>query len=186
MTYKESKKDVLALIEELDENSALLTDDPDISAKIIGVFNNIQFELARLKKIPRYMEIPVEAGAVLTFRDISEACGREIYQLAKVSGIDYDSRAENTVLKVKESGTAEIDCFVYPNRITEENQDEYEMELSEDALGVLPYGVAADLLKSDKSTNYGATYKQRYEEMLQRLDYRYATEGIRVEGGVDI
>jgi hypothetical protein len=59
MTYKESKKDVLALIEELDENSALLTDDPDISAKVIGVFNNIQFELARLKKIPRYVEIPV-------------------------------------------------------------------------------------------------------------------------------
>jgi hypothetical protein len=58
--------------------------------------------------------------------------------------------------------------------------------LSQDALEILPYGVASDLLKSDVSTNYGAIYSQRYEIMLQRLDPRYSMASFTIEGGVNI
>ena len=46
------------------------------------------------------------------------------------------------------------------------------------------YGVAADLLKSDVSAEYGRIYSERYEQMLQRLDPRYTMNSIYIEGGV--
>ena len=50
----------------------------------------------------------------------------------------------------------------------------------------MPYGVAADLLKSDVSTQYGAVYANRYEAMLQRLDPRNHMTSVYIEGGVSV
>ena len=50
----------------------------------------------------------------------------------------------------------------------------------------MPYGVAADLLKSDVSNNYGQIYAQRYETMVQRLDPRYNTGSVYIEGGFEV
>ena len=186
MRAQEKIKEILALIEELNPDSELLTEDPDIQEKIFSVTNHVMFELARLKKIPVYVEIPVAAGDLLTFDKIKAVCGSAVYQLGCVRGVSYDLRAAGTVLKIRDSGVAEVDCFVYPDRITEANWEDYEFTLSDDALEVLPYGVAADLLKSDASAEYGTIYQKEYENKLQRLDARYSMPGISVEGGVDI
>ena len=184
MTLKEMKEKVLGMIEELNPNSALLTDDPDIATKFNDVTNQIMFELARMKKIPKYVEMEVSKGDTIEFADIEQECGYEIYQIGLVSGVNYSSKANGTVLKILESGTAEIDVFVYPERITSTTKDSYEFELSPDALEIMPYGVAGDLLKSDVSTEYGTIYSTRYENMLQRLDPRYQMTSIYIEGGV--
>lgn len=187
MNLKEMKTKVLGLIEELNPNSELLTDDPDIAAKINEVTNQVMFELARMKKIPKYVELEVAEGDTIEFADIEKKCGYEIYQIAIVRGVDCEYRANGTVLKVLESGTAEIDCFVYPERITPTTKDKaYEFELTPDALEVMPYGIAADLLKSDVSVDYGKIYADRYETMLARLDSRYAMTSITIEGGVNV
>lgn len=185
MTLLEMKKKVLALIEELNPDSEYLTDDPDISTKINEVTNQILYELARMKKIPKYVEMEVKEGDLITFENIEAASGYEIYQISAVCGVNFAPKANGTVLKILESGTAEIDVFVYPERITEKTKDKaYEFELSPDALEIMPYGIAADLLKSDISTEYGAIYATRYETMLQRLDPRYQMTNIYIEGGV--
>ena len=184
MTLKEMKEKVLGLIEELNPKSKLLTDDPDIATKINDVINQIMFELARMKKIPKYVEMEVSKGDMVNFADIEKECGYEIYQISLVAGVEYSPKANGTILKILEDGTAEIDVFVYPERITSKTNDSYEFELSADALEIMPYGVAGDLLKSDVSTEYGAIYAQRYELMLQRLDPRYQTASIYIEGGV--
>lgn len=187
MTLLEMKKKVLGLIEELNPDSELLTDDPDISTKINDVTNQIMFELARMKKIPKYVELPVNEGDKVDFAKLEKACGYEVYQIALVSGVNYVSKASGTVLKMMESGTAEIDLYVYPERITEATKDKaYEFELSPDALEIMPYGIAGDLLKSDVSTEYGSVYSTRYETMLQRLDPRYQMGSVYIEGGVDV
>lgn len=187
MTLLEMKKKVLGLIEELNPNSELLTNDPDISTKINDVTNQIMFELARMKKIPKYVELEVSEGDLIEFTDIEKVCGYEIYQIALVGGVNYVFKADGTVLKILEGGTAEIDCFVYPERITEKAKDKaYEFELSPDALEIMPYGIAGDLLKSDVSAEYGRHYSERYEIMLQRLDPRYAMNSIYIEGGVTV
>ena len=186
MTLKEMKMKVLGLIEELNPDNTNLTDDPDISTKLNYVINQVMFELVRHKKMPKYVEIPVVAGKLLEFADIEKACGYEIYQLGKVGGVDYVPKADGTVLKMLEDGTAEIDCYVYPERITEKTNDSYEFELTNDLLEIMPYGIAADLLKSDVSTEYGSIYATRFQSMLNMLDPRYQMNSIYIEGGVAI
>ncbi len=185
MTLTEMKKKVLGLIEELNPLSEYLTDDPDIQAKINDVINQILYELARFKKIPKYVEIPVKEGDILEFDDIEKASGYEVYQIDVICGVRYVPKASNTVFKMMETGTAEISFFAYPERIDAKTKDKgYEFELSNDALEVMPYGVAGDLLKSDVSTEYGSMYSSRYNDMLQRLDHRYQMPNYYIEGGV--
>ena len=186
MTLLEMKKKVLAMIEEINPDSALLTDDPDIAAKINDVINQILYELARMKKIAKYVEMEVSAGDTLTFEDIGSEVGYDIYQLGTIGGVAHTFKANGTLVKIQEDGTAEIDCFVYPERITEKTPNSYEFELSADALEIMPYGVAGDLLKSDVSAEYGSVYATRYETMLQRLDPRYHMTSVYIEGGVSI
>lgn len=184
MNLAEMVKKVLSLIEELNPESEFLTDDPDIAAKRNYVINQIMFELARLKKIPKYIEMMVTAGDTITFEKIGQAVGYDVYQLGTVCGAKHTYKADGTVIKVQEDGVLEIDCFVYPEKITDKTKDSYEFELSQDALEIMPYGVAADLLKSDISSEYGAIYATRYESMIQRLDPRYHMASVFIEGGV--
>lgn len=186
MTLKEMKQKVLSLIEELNPLSDFLTDDPDIQAKINSVTNQVLFELARLKKIPKYVEMEVHEGDLLEFSDIEEACGYEIYQIDIITGVRYVPKANGTVLKMLETGTAEISCFVYPEAIDSKTRDSYEFEVSNDILEIMPFGIAGDLLKTDVSSQYGAVYSSRYNEMLQRLDPRYHLPTMYIEGGLDV
>ena len=184
MTLGELKKKTLGLIEELNAESELLTDDPDIATKINDVVNQVLFELARIKKIPKYVEMAVSKGDTLDFAAIGSECGKSVYQLGLVSGVEHEFKANGTLVKILEDGTAEIDLFVYPTRINEGTSDNQILELSDDVLEIAPYGIAADLLKSDVSTEYGSIYATRYETMLQRLDTRNNTASIYIEGGV--
>ena len=187
MTLLEMKKKVLSLIEELNPNSELLTDDPDISAKINGVINQIMFELARYKKIPKYVEFDVHAGELITFDKFADESGYEIYQLGVIGGVAYTPKADGTVLKILKDGTLEANLYVYPERIDEKTKDKaYEFELTNDVLEIMPYGSAGDLLKSDVSAQYGNIYSSRYEAMKQMLDTRYQMSGITIEGGLYI
>ena len=187
MTLLEMKKKVLGMIEELNPDSELLTDDPDIATKINEVTNQILFELARMKKIPKYVELEVSAGDMIEFSDLEKECGYEIYQIALVSGVEHTFKANGTIVKFLESGTAEVDVFVYPERITEKTKDKaYEFELTADCLEIMPYGIAGDLLKSDVSAEYGNVYSTRYESMVSRLDPRYHMSSVYIEGGISL
>lgn len=186
MTLKEMKLKVLALIEELNADKQNLTDDPDIATKINDVINQIMFELSRIKKIPKYFEMEVKKGDLVSLSDFESECGYEIFQIALVSGVQHSPKANGTVYKVAESGTMEVECFVYPERITSKTKDGYEFELSADILEIMPYGIAADLLKSDVSAEYGNIYAVRYENMKQQIDPRFQTASIYIEGGVTI
>lgn len=186
MKLLEMKKKVLALIEELNPDSEMLTDDPDIAAKFEDVITSIMFELARFKKIPDYVEMKVNEGDLIRFEDITDESDYEVYQISVIRGVSYDMKAQGTVIKILETGTAEIEYFRYPTRITDKNRAKYEFELSDDVLEIMPYGVAGDLLKSDISSDYGRIYSDRYEAMKQLLDPRYSMGTVYIEGGIDV
>lgn len=185
MTLKEMKSMVLSLIEELNPASEYLTDDEDISRKMNVVVNSIMYEISRVKKLPKYIEMKVNAGDLIDFATLESECGYEIYQVGVISGVDYESKAEGTIFKILESGTAEIDVFVYPEAITSKTKDTYEFELTHDVLEIMPYGIAADLLATDVSSNY-QEFRQRYETMLTRLDPRNHMPTISIVGGINI
>ena len=184
MKYIDMKKKVLALIEEISPNNENLTDDPDIAAKYEYVLTQIMFELARIKKIPDYVEMDVEAGDLIRFEDITDETDYEVYQIDQVRGVAYERKAQGTVIKILEDGKAEVEYFRYPTRITDKNREKYTFELSEDVQEIMPYGIAADLLKSDVSAEYGKIYAERYEQMKQMLDPRYQMTYITIEGGI--
>lgn len=180
MKLSDVKKQILALIEELNPNSEYLTDDPDIQAKIDYVIDQIQTELARLKKIPKNVEINVDLDTKNKYnvKDLG------VYQINVIRGLKHEI-IEDTVI-FEENGTADVYGYQLPLLISEfvpeSENDEYEFVLDKDCMEILPYGVAGDLLKSDISANYGKVYADRYENMIQRLDPRYSTGSIYIGG----
>jgi hypothetical protein len=186
MTLEEMIREVLALIEELNPNSEYLTSDEDIQAKIHGVINQIQLELARMKKIPAYTTETVVAGQVFELNDLEEFYQIRLIRPKNAKGEDMSYELVENMVIFAEDGTADIFYYKYPKEITKDTVGTYKFELSRDALGIMPYGVAGDLLKSDVSAQYGQVYSERYELMLNRLDPRYAMSSISFTGGVTI
>lgn len=179
MNLGEMKQKTLRLIEEINPGKEDLTDDPDIKNKINVVINQIQFELARIKKIPAIETMEVEEGEELELTDLDN-----FYQLDRIKGVAYNDFG--TSVEFEETGTAKICYYKYPERINQDSKDTAELEISDDALEAMPYGVAADLLKSDVSSQYGAVYANRYNELKNGLDPRYALNTAFIDGGIDI
>lgn len=179
MTLEEMKAKVYKLIEDYSDEEDDLTEDEDYAAKINDVINQIQNEVARIKKIPVNTTIEVKKDQIMKFTDIAS----DLYQLSTIKDVEYEINLDT--ITFLEDGTARVFYYKYPKRITEETEDEaYKFELTQDALEVVPYGVAADLLKSDVSSQYGAVYANRYREMLNQLDPRYATQEVYINGGI--
>lgn len=190
MTLKEQKYKILSLIEELNPEHEYLTEDPDISAKINSVINQVQNELSRLKKIPTKYEYDTTLGKTLLLKDIPS-----MYQLNKLSTTKYEVKGDLEIIfddDVEENVT--IYYYKYPTLIdiiidsaetSTKIDEEYEFEIADELLEILPYGVAADLLKNDMISNYGKYYYERYNEMKQMIDPRPTTGLIVAEGGLD-
>lgn len=184
MTLGEMKKKVLRMIEEISDTNVKLTDDPDIAEKLNDVIQQVQVEVCRMKKIPARKKIKVEEG------DYDLKTEKNFYQLDQIrfiadSGEELEVDIFGTFISFPCAGTAHVNYYKYPERITDITEDTYEFELSDDALEVLPYGVAADLLRSDISNEYGQYYEKRYETMLARLDPRNSAANIYFAGGCE-
>jgi hypothetical protein len=180
MTLEEMKIKVYSMIEEYNEDADDLTDDEDLAAKFNSVCNIIMNELARIKKIPAYTEYEGTEGDLIDFTEIDS----NFYQLNQIRDIDADIVGNQ--LLFNENGTAKIFYYKYPTQIDADTEDSYEFELSTDALECMPDGIAAGLLASDVSANYGQVYRTRYQEMKQQLDPRYSLGQVYIEGGIEI
>lgn len=180
MTLVEMKLKVLNLIEESNKDNKKYTDDLDIANKINDVINQIMFELCRYKKISSYEQMEVNEDEILELKDLEN-----FYQLKAIKGANYEELSEDTI-KFTENGTVIIQYYKFPKRINEKNESNYKFELTDDILEIMPYGIAADLLKSDVSNQYGQIYANRYNELKQMLDPRVSTGSIYIEGGLDI
>jgi hypothetical protein len=175
MTLEEMKIKVYSLIEEYNEDAEDLTEDEDLALKMNHVINQIQNELARFKKIEAYTTLNGSKGDLIDFASVD----KNLYQLNIVKGLDCDVIGQK--IKFNENGTAEVYYYKYPTQIDADTDDSHELDLSIDVLEVMPYGVAADLLKSDVSSSYGRIYAERYREMKNELDPRYAMGAVYID-----
>ena len=177
MTVNEMLEEIFTMIEEYDEKGTYKTNDVDFKNKVIPIINHIQNELARVKKIAAYEEVDVLEGDQLDLQfDLID-----FYQLNVIKGVEYEE-IENLII-FKTEGKARIYYYKYPKRITAENLDK-KIDLSTDLLEILPYGVAADILKSDIANQHGQVYANRYKELLDGLDPRYSRGHINIVGGI--
>lgn len=180
MTLEEMKIKVYSLIEEYNEDADDLTEDEDLALKMNSVINQIQNELARFKKIEEYTTVEGTEGSVIDFKDVDD----NLYQLNIVRGLNCEIIGQK--IKFNETGTAEVYYYKYPTQIDIDTEDSQELDLSIDVLEIMPYGVAADLLKSDVSSNYGQIYAERYRELKNELDPRYTLGSVYVDGGIEV
>jgi hypothetical protein len=175
MNLGEIKKKALALIEELDTDNTTLTADEDIQKKLNYIVNQVQNELARFKKIPAKQSVEITENELeydLNKLDL-------FYQVQVIRGLEAE--IFGTTADFKETGKADIYYYKYPTQIDAETPDTQELDLTIDVLEIMPYGIAADLLKSDVSNAYGNVYASRYQEMIQALDPRHSLGSIYID-----
>ena len=180
MTLEEFKYKVYALIEEYSDSADEMTEDEDLATKMNTVINQVQNEMARFKKINGYAVLDVEKDEVKTLNEIDE----NLYQLNLIRGLEAEIIGDRIIFN--EDGTAKIFYYKYPTQINQDTDDSFEFELDPDVLEVMVYGVAADLLKSDVSSNYGKIYADRYREMKNELDPRKTMGMIYIEGSMGV
>ena len=179
MTLKEMKLRVLSLIEEINKDSKYLTDDIDIQEKINYVIDMKQNELARIKKIAASDIIKAKKDQVVNLYEEY----KDFYKLNRITGVSFD--LFDNIITFEEDGEARVYYYKYPTKIDATTSEDYEFELSMDCLEIMPYGVAADLLKSDVSAQYGQVYDRAYKEALSMLDV--STGGVfEIKGGLNV
>lgn len=179
MTYGESKKQILALIEEYAPNSTIFTEDEDINTRIPFLFDLAYQELSQTKKI---LATKIYAEKEEKENRYSEyTLPYDCYQIKNVFLLDsnnikgesdYYTVGKNKIyISDKNEGKTVVEYYKYPQVINEETEDDFYLELDQDALSVLPYKVANDILVTDPSADYTA-FATEYQRKLQLLDTR--------------
>ena len=193
MTLKDMKIKTFSLIEEYYPEVTGLAEDEDVKNKINGVVNQIQLDLMKYRKTNKThtKEITNEtAKTIIINSEISD-----IYQLNKIvlePSVEYDMPDDNTlVLPDDYEGTLKIYYYKYPTKVelTPESPTydvTFTFDLDPVLLEIMPYGIAADLLKMDMISNYGKYFYDRYLEMKNNIDSRKSAGMIYIDGGVDI
>ena len=187
-----------SLIEEYYPDVPDLAEDEDVINKINGVVNQIIMDLMKYRKLPasKEVEIKEEDSKILDLSELLANC----YQISNFyfeeEVVDYKMPNETTLILPEEYvGTFTIYYYKFPQlaKITFESDEErtaedtnFVFEQDPDILEIMPYGIAADLLKMDMISNYGSYFYQRYTELKQMIDSRKTKGLITITGGVDI
>ena len=198
MKLKEMKVNTFSLIEEYYPELKGLAEDEDVLNKIDGVINNVSMDVMRYKKIPANKVVEIKKGTKTI--DLMSVIGKDLYQLNNIVGVRYDA-IDDVTIGIDEEFEGEITIYYYklPKLVelfvgtTEEiaNQraaqdEEFEFDLPLDVLHVMPYGIAADLLKMDMISSYGRYFYERYMELKNSINPKRTSGLIYAEGGVDI
>ena len=188
MTYGESKKHILALIEEYAPNMNILTEDEDIALRLPHLFDLAYQELAQNKKIIATKLYPEKEEKVDKYT--AYTLPSDLYQIKNVFMLDKDNKKGNvdyyTLGKNKiyindnTRGQTVLEYYKFPQSITEETEDDFYLELDQDAQGVLVYKVADDILKTDPSSDYTA-FATEFQRKLQLLDNRRSVPSVSLK-----
>ena len=192
MTLGENKKITLALIEEYSPTNKMLTDDEDISMRLNFIYAPNYQELSQTKKILKtktLKEITGETG--VGYEEYS--LPSDMFQFKRLIALDenniektadFKTLGKRKILISRESDAKYIlEYYAYPNTITEETEDDFELEIDQDVQLILPYAVANDILKVDPSSDYTA-FLAEYNRKMQALDTTREIASIIVEEGV--
>ncbi len=192
MTLEENKKIALALIEEYSPNNNYLTDDEDISTRLNLVYAPAYQELSQIKKI-------LKTKTLKEVTDNTEegyaqySLPSNMYQFKRVIGLDENNNEVSVQFKIigkkliyiNNSINAQVilEYYAYPSIIAEDTENDFELEIDQDAQMILPYLVANDILKVDPSSDYTAFYSE-YKRKIESLDTRTSSPTVLIEEGI--
>lgn len=194
MTLKEMKQKTFSLIEEYYPEVIGLAEDEDVLNKINGVVNQIQMDLMKYRKINAKFtkEITSITSKEIVVNEDIENC-YQIKNIILTPEGTYTMPDENTILLDDDyEGTVDIYYYKIPTKVelnpeeTETYDESFEFELDPVLLEIMPYGLAADLLKMDMISGYGRYFREEYESRKNSIDTRKTSGMIYIDGGVDI
>lgn len=185
MTLGENKKITLALIEEYAPNKLNNSDDEDIPVRLNLVYSTAYEEVAELKKILKTKVLKEITGQ--TSEGYTKYSLPTMYQLKRVIALDeknievqpnYKTIGNKDIYINNESNAKYIiEYYAYPSVITEETDDDFMLEIDQDAQFLLPYLVVNDLLKADPSEDYSA-FLNEYKRKREQFDSRRTISSI--------
>ena len=191
MTLGENKKIALGLIEEYSKSNNNLTDDEDIANRLNFVYSTSYQELSQRKKIIK-TEVLREITGTKSEGYTQYSLPSDMYQFGKIFALDKENNSVEVNYKkigkeiyVSNEVDAKIvlEYYAYPTIITEETDDDFELEIDQDVQLILPYAVANDILKVDPSSDYTAFYAE-YKRKLENLDTRVTQPTVSIEEGI--
>lgn len=197
MKLKEMKTKTFSLIEEYYPNQNKLAEDEDVINKINGVINQVQLDLMKYRKIDSKEEIELTSNDsnIVELNEILNDC----YQIKSIyfdEEVNYTMPNDVTLILPKNwTGKFTIYYYKYPKLVKTifdsdedyiKEDENYEFELDNILLEIMPYGIAADLLKMDMISSYGKYFYERYLEMKNGIDSRKRSGSIIIEGGIDV
>lgn len=198
MTLKEMKQKTFSLIEEYYPEVTGLAEDEDVLNKINGVVNQIQMDLMKYRKLNAKFtkQITSETSKEIVVNEDIENC-YQIKNIILTPEGNYTMPDENTILLDDEyEGTIDIYYYKVPTLVElnpaeeaegeESYDDTFEFDLDPILLEIMPYGIAADLLKMDMISGYGRYFREEYESRKNSIDTRRTSGMIYIDGGVDI
>ena len=181
MNLKENKILTLALIEEYNPDSDYLSDDEDIIARLNSIYNACLMNLARQKRIEKFytyddrtetdtdyyeeFSLPTDWYMIktMTVKDPET-------NAIKGTQADYYREGNKLFINSKTKGTHVLNYYAYPKLIKADEDDEkYKFDIDQDIQFLLPYAVASDILKSDRSVDYTA-FENKYRTELSALN----------------
>ena len=182
MTLGQAKAMVMKLLDDYMIESPP-TDDEETLAKLNAMIQSAQVFLSTVKKIRKSCTIQHEPNGTWCAEyelpnDFSQA-----YKVRDENGNDYavEFIGEKVLVKDLKPQNIRIDYYAFPSEITDQTTDDFILELAQDAQQVLPYAVAADILKMDPSADYTA-FEVKFNNLMQNLDTRQNI-GISFVGG---
>ena len=201
MTAKEMKIKTFSLIEEYYPEEKGLADDQDVLYKINGVINSIMLDLMKYRKIPdKYIYELNKNNYSLLLSEIPH-----FYQLNTIPNVEYDVVGNYEIIFNIENMDLPKDItiyyFKYPElmqltfeatesktkeEVSAEYDENFEIELEDDILEIMPYGIASDLLKNDMISGYGKYFYERYSELKGLIDSRKTQGMAMITGGINI
>jgi len=197
MNLKQNKILALALIEEFNPDNPFLTDDEDIQSRLNSLYNACLTNLARQKRIEKTFVFDNRTETEDTYYEEFDLPS-DLYMIRDVVIQDQETNSIKEIqsdwyrlkkqiyINSQVKGTAILIYYAYPKEIKDDEDDEkYKFDIDRDIQYVLPYAVASDILKSDRSVDYTA-FENKYRTELSSLNPNKEEMQVHVSGGLNI
>lgn len=185
MTVNDVKKQFLALIDEYAPENIKFTEDEDADVKFKTLLGLAYQAMANKKPIEKTKNLNHEYTGENVYREYNLPSMKQLRRIIVqdennrlISGDYYFVGERKIYINQNSNATYIAEYLIEPEVINDETDDDFELEIAQDAQFFLAYKIADDILKTDPSANYTA-FANEYQRLLQDFDTR--TKGIMVE-----
>ena len=199
MTLIESIKQTLALADEYSPEAGyeqMYTEDEDFQNKTKILYGQAYQELSQVKKIKKVKTISRNVSEDAENHYTPYSLPFDLYKLKNVLILEKDTnkptngdfyiiRGEKKIyINDRDTSTYKIEYYAYPEVITENTEDDFDLEIDQDVQMLLAYKVTENILKTDPSADHTA-FRQAYEDALNKLDLRESDVMITIKSNYD-